>query len=181
MPFQAIYVHGSATTAVTFPGGAHLEFSAGHRLSQVNSVPWSDITGFRDETGAVFRCGDSNDENFFLISIPTPVWRDPPGGAAGVAKLVSVSLFFGTENEEIQLRRLQVFDSAGIERFDAPMGQLGQGLQFGDHQTLNNRLLFDVPARPRIDSAIVMKMRIVWRRPGIVRFVSAGAGFEVPA
>src|SRR5436853_7020124 len=73
MTQQAIFVHGSSVV-MEFPGGGGVgfpQFTPGHAMDYVSDQPWTDITGSRTGTGAVFH-GRSGTTNTFVFSIPTP-------------------------------------------------------------------------------------------------------------
>jgi hypothetical protein len=216
MAYEAIWVHGS-TAVASFPGGAGPEGTNGHRLKQVRAsipsrpseaanVPFSDLLGFRGSFGAMFR-GHAGDTNFFVFSIPTPVFRAAPFTGpwrSERARLNDIVLLYNLE-PGVEIFGITITDGGRpIRDFVSEFGTIG----FRDGFRLTNDRSFSDPAltqeqvlagivegvtrftirssastgsqAPELVFGVGINVAVRFRSEGNVTFPAVGAGFIVP-
>jgi hypothetical protein len=170
MARQAMWVHGNAVT-LCYPGGGGISpYTPNRQMNMAqesgNWIAWTDIVGLHRDEGVTFR-GRFNATNKFMVSIPTPCWRD---GAR--AMLVMVGVIFESD-VHVQITRIQVHDGRRQIK-DIPMSNLS-----GNRPDLiGNVNRFDFPGI-EVFFGLNVTFDVFFSQEGNITFNAVGVDFEV--
>jgi hypothetical protein len=176
MARYASWVHGNAVK-MQYPGGAGLEFTAGHRMDQVDRHAWTDVVGFPTGPGGVFR-GQGNDSNWFHVAIPTPPLL--PGKPR--SRLEAVFVLFSSD-PFVEVAEVLAFDGPNPlpVQMNSPSGLSGRhGGTRGLADLADGQTRFPIEGRPEVLWGVGISVRVSFGRPGQITFTTAGADFFVP-